>query len=66
MVGCLGDAVGTIRICFAGRDKHVLIEPVEEYNHVRDDIANALRKLTDPITGRPVVKRVTCVDERFP
>jgi hypothetical protein len=59
------DAVGTIRISVAGRDKHGLIEPGEEYNRVRDDIANALRKLTDPVTGRPVVKRVTYVHEVF-
>jgi predicted AlkP superfamily phosphohydrolase/phosphomutase len=59
------DAVGTIRLAVKGRDKHGLIEPGEEYRRVRADIADALYSLTDPASGRRVVKRVTYVHEEF-
>jgi predicted AlkP superfamily phosphohydrolase/phosphomutase len=59
------DAVGSIRLAVKGRDKYGLIEPGEEYRRVRDDIASALYSLTDPVSGRPVIKRVTYVHDEF-
>jgi predicted AlkP superfamily phosphohydrolase/phosphomutase len=59
------DAVGTIRLAVKGRDKYGLVAPGAEYSRVRDDIAAALYELTDPVSGRRVVKRVTYVHEEF-
>jgi predicted AlkP superfamily phosphohydrolase/phosphomutase len=59
------DSVGAIRIAVKGRDKYGLVEPGGEYDRVCKDIADALRELTDPQTGRPVVKRVTLTHEKF-
>jgi predicted AlkP superfamily phosphohydrolase/phosphomutase len=59
------DVIGTIRIAVKGRDKYGLVEPGEEYRRVRDDIADVLYGLTDPVTGRRVVRRVTYVQEEF-
>lgn len=59
------DAVGTIRLAVKGRDKYGIIEPGEEYQRVRDDIADALYSLVDPISGNSVVKRVSYIHEEF-
>ncbi len=59
------DSAGAIRISVRGRDRNGLVEPGEEYRSVGRDLAAALSELTDPATGRPVVKRVTITDEEF-
>jgi predicted AlkP superfamily phosphohydrolase/phosphomutase len=59
------DAVGSIRLAVKGRDKYGLIEPGEEYRRVRNDIADALYGLTDPVSGRPVIKRVAYVHDEY-
>ncbi|HKC62977.1 MAG TPA: alkaline phosphatase family protein [Pyrinomonadaceae bacterium] len=59
------DSVGAIRLSVKGRDRDGLVEPGEEYERVCQDIAAALYELTDPVTGRAVVKRVTFTHEEF-
>lgn len=59
------DSVGAIRISVIGRDKDGLVAPGAEYERICQDIASALRELTDPVTGRPVVKRATLSSEEF-
>ncbi len=59
------DTVGAIRISVKGRDKHGLVEPGSEYKRVCRDIADALRELKDPQSGRPVVRQVTVIHDEF-
>jgi predicted AlkP superfamily phosphohydrolase/phosphomutase len=59
------DTVGAIRVSVRGRDKNGLVEPGSEYDRVCRDIADALRDLRDPETGRPVVRQVTLTHEEF-
>jgi predicted AlkP superfamily phosphohydrolase/phosphomutase len=59
------DSVGAIRVSVKGRDLHGLVEPGDEYRRVCRDIADALYELTDPESGRPLVKRVTFAHELF-
>jgi predicted AlkP superfamily phosphohydrolase/phosphomutase len=59
------DNAGAIRISVAGRDRKGLVDPAEEYRRLRDEIAKALRELTDPITGRPVVEEVISLHEKY-
>ena len=59
------DSVGAIRISVRGRDKDGIVAPGREYDSICRDIANALYELTDPKTGRPVVRRVTLSREEF-
>jgi predicted AlkP superfamily phosphohydrolase/phosphomutase len=59
------DSVGAIRLSVKGRDRAGLIEPGSEYRRVSQDIAGALYELTDPASGRPVVKRVTFTHDEF-
>lgn len=53
------DTVGAIRISVEGRDPDGLVRPGVEYDAVCEDVTNALEELTDPETGRPVVRKVT-------
>ena len=59
------DSVGAIRLSVRGRDRQGLIAPGEEYRRACQDIAAALAELTDPVTGRAVVRRVTLTHEVF-
>jgi hypothetical protein len=59
------DSVGAIRISVKGRDRVGLVAPGEEYRQVCQEIADALYELTDPVTGRSVVRRVTVTHEEF-
>jgi predicted AlkP superfamily phosphohydrolase/phosphomutase len=59
------DSVGAIRVSVRGRDRHGLVEPGEEYRRVCRDIASALGELTDPESGRPVVRQITLSGEEF-
>ena len=52
-----GFSDGYIRINVKGREAHGIV-PVEEYDAVCDQIIQELRKLTDPRTGKPVLKDV--------
>jgi predicted AlkP superfamily phosphohydrolase/phosphomutase len=59
------DSVGAIRLSVKGRDRDGLIEPGVEYKQVCQDIAEAIYELTDPKSGRPIVKRVTLTHDEF-
>jgi predicted AlkP superfamily phosphohydrolase/phosphomutase len=59
------DAVGTIRLAVKGRDKYGVLEPGAEARRVRDEIADRLFELKDPVSGRRVVRRVTCIHEIY-
>ena len=53
------EVCGAIRIGVQGRDSGGLVEPGAAYERLCDEIAAALGELTDPATGRPVVRKVT-------
>jgi len=53
------EVCGAIRIGVRGRDLGGVVEPGGEYERLCDEIAEALGALTDPVTGRPVVRKVT-------
>jgi predicted AlkP superfamily phosphohydrolase/phosphomutase len=59
------DSVGAIRVSVKGRDLHGLVEPGEPYRRFCDELAAALAELTDPVTGRPVVSRITLAYREF-
>ena len=52
------DTVGAIRIAVKGRDKDGLVAPGAEYDALRDELSRELMALTDPESGRPVVREV--------
>ena len=59
------DSVGAIRVSVRGRDKDGLVQPGAEYDEICRDIAEALEELTDPVSGRRVVKLVTRTHREF-
>jgi predicted AlkP superfamily phosphohydrolase/phosphomutase len=59
------EVVGAIRISVKGRDRGGLVEPGEEYRRLRNQIREALLELTDPVTGRPVVRGVSFLHDHF-
>ncbi len=59
------DSVGAIRLSVQGRDRNGIIPPGDEYRRVCRDIAAALNELTDPVSGRRVVRRVTLTHDVF-
>lgn len=59
------DSVGAIRVSVRGRDRHGLVAAGDAYRRVCQDIAAALGELTDPASGRPVVRTVTLTHEVF-
>jgi predicted AlkP superfamily phosphohydrolase/phosphomutase len=60
------DLEGCIRINLKGREPMGIVEPGEEYRALLAEITAELRALTDPATGRPVVREVILTDEAFP
>jgi predicted AlkP superfamily phosphohydrolase/phosphomutase len=59
------DSVGAIRINVLGRDKYGIVQPGLEYERICSDIADALYEMTDPDSGRKVVRRVTLAPNEF-
>lgn len=59
------EVVGAIRISVKGRDHGGLVESGEEYRRLRNQVREALLELTDPATGRPVVRTVSFLHDRF-
>jgi len=59
------EVTGAIRIGVKGRDKGGLVEPGAEYEQLLDDITAALEELTDPVSGRRVVRTVTHLQEKY-
>jgi predicted AlkP superfamily phosphohydrolase/phosphomutase len=57
------DTVAAIRIAVKGRDRHGLVEPGAEYRRVCDALVEALMELTDPVSGRRVVRKVSRLHE---
>ena len=60
------DLEGYVRINLEGREPRGIVSPGEEYERVCEDLAGALRELTDEATGRPAVREVIRVDDAFP
>jgi predicted AlkP superfamily phosphohydrolase/phosphomutase len=58
------DSVGAIRVSVKGRDRDGAVEP-EDYERVCSEIKEALEQLTDPVSGRSVVQKVTLTHEEF-
>jgi predicted AlkP superfamily phosphohydrolase/phosphomutase len=59
------DSVGAIRVSVRGRDQNGIVAPGEEYRRICHDIAGALSELSDPLSNRPVVRRVTLTHDAF-
>jgi predicted AlkP superfamily phosphohydrolase/phosphomutase len=59
------DSVGAIRLSVRGRDRQGIIAPGDEYRRVCQDIAAGLTELSDPVSGRGVVRRVTVTHDLF-
>lgn len=59
------EVVGAIRIGVRERDRGGVVEPGDEYRRLCHEIASALSELTDPVSGRPVVAKVTHMHEVF-
>src|SRR5690606_36740275 len=57
------DTVGAIRVTVRARDKDARGAPGAEYEAILADRTAALRELTDPVSGRPVVLEVTRLHE---
>ncbi len=53
------DTVGAIRVPVVGRDRHGTVQPGAEHEAILADLTEALHELTDPVTGRKVVRKVT-------
>jgi len=60
------DLEGCIRINLKGREPQGIVEPGKEYESVLADLADSIGELTDPTSGRPIVKSVMRTDEVFP
>jgi predicted AlkP superfamily phosphohydrolase/phosphomutase len=59
------DTVGAIRLSVRGRDRNGTVAPGDEYRRVCHEIAEGLSALSDPVTKRPVVRRVTLTHDEF-
>ena len=57
------EVTGAIRIGVRGRDRDGMVDPGDEYRNLCKEITDALSELTDPSTGRPVVKSVIPLHE---
>ncbi|MBK8977035.1 MAG: alkaline phosphatase family protein [Planctomycetes bacterium] len=58
------DAVGAIRLALRGRDRHGSIEP-RQVPELLGELEQSLRELTDPASGRPVVRSLARPHELF-
>ena len=58
------DSTGAIRISVKGRDRDGIVEP-EQVEQLCGEIRDSLLELTDPVTGRRVVRRVTILKDEF-
>jgi predicted AlkP superfamily phosphohydrolase/phosphomutase len=57
--------VGAIRINLKGRDRGGIVEPGAEYEQICDGICAALKELTDPDSGRPLIKSISRVQHEL-
>src|SRR5436190_14579185 len=58
------DSTGAIRISVKGRDYNGIVEPAQA-DQLCGEIRQALLELTDPLSRRPVAKRVTILKDEF-
>jgi predicted AlkP superfamily phosphohydrolase/phosphomutase len=58
------EAVGAIRVSLRGRDRGGMVEPAE-YRAFCEEIAGALGELTDPATGRRVIRKITLTRDEY-
>jgi predicted AlkP superfamily phosphohydrolase/phosphomutase len=59
------ESAGAIRISVKGRDRYGLVEPGAAYESLCQEIAMALKELIDPVSGRPVIKKITFTQREF-
>jgi predicted AlkP superfamily phosphohydrolase/phosphomutase len=59
------DLVGAIRIGVRGRDHSGVVDAGPKYRAICNDIAEALRELVDPVSGRRVVRKVTFLRDKY-
>ena len=59
------EVTGAIRLSVKGRDHGGIVEPGEEYETLLNQITEALEELTDPVTGRKVIRTVTRLHEKY-
>jgi len=60
------DLEGCIRINLKGREPQGMVSPGDEYEQVCTEIAEGLRRLINPSTGLPAVRRVIQTDALYP
>jgi predicted AlkP superfamily phosphohydrolase/phosphomutase len=60
------DLEGCIRINLKGREPEGVVAPGADYEAVCRDLVAALTELTDPESGRRVVREVVVTDQAFP
>jgi predicted AlkP superfamily phosphohydrolase/phosphomutase len=60
------DLEGLIRVNLRGREPLGTVEPGAPYERLLDELTAAMRALSDPATGRPVVAEVIRADDAFP
>ena len=61
-----GFGTGGIFLNVRGRDPQGLVAPGDEYEALRNELSARLLSLTDPETGKPVVKAVLRAEEVYP
>jgi predicted AlkP superfamily phosphohydrolase/phosphomutase len=59
------DTVGAIRINLKGRDHNGIVDAGLEYEQICDDICAALLELKDPVSGKPVVERISRIQQEL-
>jgi len=60
------DLEGCIRLNLKGREPKGTVAPGTEGGRVSLELAESLRKLVNPRTGRPAVREVVLTDDRYP
>ncbi len=53
------------RVNLKGRDPHGLVEPGAEYDAILDFLSDRLRELINTATGRPAIRKVSRLHERY-
>ena len=56
---------GNIFVNLSGRDPHGIVQPAKEYDELLNIVADALLKLEDPNTGKPVVSGVARPEQLY-
>lgn len=58
------DSAGAIRINLKGRDHDGIVEPTE-YDRVCNEICAALDELRDPVSGKPVIQKISRIQREL-